>query len=338
MRRLLLILALVFPAFAFGAEPEWDDTSVRKWPEGFNVVEIPSSMDGTLQKAYIHTASKPGQPLVVSLHSWSATYQQQDRLLPDVLAKDLNYIRPDFRGANKTPKAMISDYVISDIDDAIRFAVEYTCADPSQVHIIGASGGGMATLACYMKSSFDAASYSAWVPISDLEEWYYASLGRKAPYADHIMMSAGKGGKLDTEELRHRSPLYANFPKERRSGRPLYIFAGIHDGYTGSVPIVHSINMYNRLVGELKYRTADMDKIMAKAEKDGDLVSRQCIIDLVSRRYNPVADSSQTILGRQIWYANKYKDITLVIFEGKHEQISGALNVIFAQKNIINCK
>lgn len=331
MRKFFLTLALCYPAFAFAAEPEWDDTSVRKWPEGFEVVEIPSSMDGELQRAYIHTASKPGQPLVVSLHSWSATYQQQDRLLPDVLAKDLNYIRPDFRGPNKTPKAMVSDYVISDIDDAIRYAVEHTGANPSQVHIIGASGGGMATLACYMKSSFDAASYSAWVPVSDIEEWYYESLGRKAVYADHIMMAAGKDGRLDTEELRRRSPLYAAFPKERRAGRPLYIFAGIHDGYTGSVPIIHSINMYNRLVGELKYRTANMDKIMVKAEKDRDLVSRQCIIDLVSRRYNPSADSSRTVLGRQVWYSNVYRDISLVIFEGKHEQIAGALNVIFAQ-------
>lgn len=327
MKRLLLLIALFVPVFAFSVEPEWDDTSVRRWPEGFSVVEIPSSVDGKIQKAYFHKASKPGQPLLICLHSWSATFRQLDRLLPDVLAEDWNYIHPDFRGANRTPEAMVSDLVIADIDDAIDYALKNSSADHSQVHIIGASGGGLATLACYMKSRFDAASYSAWVPISDLEEWYYESLGRGAVYAEHILSSC-RDGKLDSEELHRRSPLYAPFPKERRNGSPLFIYTGIHDGYNGSVPIVHSINMYNRLVGELKYKTADLEKISKKAEKDEDLVSRKCVVKLLSCRCNPDADPSVEILGRHVWYSNSYGGVNLVIFEGKHEQLPGALKLV----------
>lgn len=52
-------------------EPEWDNTSKSKWNKAFQKVEIPSSVDGKIQKAYFHKSSKPGQPLIVCLHTWS---------------------------------------------------------------------------------------------------------------------------------------------------------------------------------------------------------------------------------------------------------------------------
>lgn len=58
---------------------------------------------------------------------------------------------------------------------------------------------------------------------------------------------------FNVDEARLRSPLFQKFPKELRKNSKLFIYEGIHDGYVGSVPITHSINMYNRLVTELKY-------------------------------------------------------------------------------------
>lgn len=62
------------------------------------------------------------------------------------MARDWNYIHPDFRGPNRTFDSMGSQFVLSDIEDAIEFALKNTHADPNNVHIIGVSGGGFATL------------------------------------------------------------------------------------------------------------------------------------------------------------------------------------------------
>ena len=44
-----------------------------------------------------------------------------------------------------------SDLVISDIEDAIRFAIENGNADQNEVHMIGGSGGGYATMLLFMR-------------------------------------------------------------------------------------------------------------------------------------------------------------------------------------------
>ena len=85
-------------------EPAWDNTSKRKWDPAFQKVEIPSTKDGEVQKAFMYkSTSKVSQPLIVSLHTWSGYYNQTDPLAKEILARDWNYIHPDFRGANRTP-------------------------------------------------------------------------------------------------------------------------------------------------------------------------------------------------------------------------------------------
>ena len=62
--------------FAQTKEPIWDNTSKRYWSPEFEKIEIPSSKDGMLQKAYIYkTTRKKPQPLIVSLHTWSGYYR-----------------------------------------------------------------------------------------------------------------------------------------------------------------------------------------------------------------------------------------------------------------------
>ena len=84
-----------------------------------------------------------------------------------------------------------------------------------------------------------------------------------------------------------RSPLRQDFPIEKRKNSRLYIYTGIHDGYKGSVPITHSLNMYNRLVGELKYGSSDMKEIMEKSLSDSDLISPEEMLGLLGKRMNP---------------------------------------------------
>lgn len=59
----------------------FDDTRQSNWDTGFKVVEIQSSLDNSLQKAYfLKSKSSSPKPLVVSLHSWSGNYEQKDEL------------------------------------------------------------------------------------------------------------------------------------------------------------------------------------------------------------------------------------------------------------------
>lgn len=330
---ILLNILCVCNGFA-QKEPEWDNTSKSKWREGFEVVHIPSSKDGSEQKAYMYKSTcETPQPLIVSLHTWSGDYSQRDPLIHEIVARDWNYIHPDFRGANRKPSAMVSPLVISDIEDAIKYALKHTNANPKEVHIIGVSGGGLATLAAYMNVGYPVNSFSAWAPISDLEAWYWESVGRGQKYAKDIAVSTARNKKFDKDEAGRRSPLQQAFPIERRKDAKLYIYEGIHDGYKGSVPITHSINMYNRLVGELKYGLSRLDDIMPKAASDTTLVSEREIIDLLTKRINPASDGKKdNLFGYTRHLYRKYGNIELTIFEGGHEQIPQALGLLPYEK------
>lgn len=308
-----MLCVLLISTTLYAQQITWDDTSRQAWPTDFRVVDISSSADGSTQKAYFYAAEsvKP-QPLIVSLHTWSGDYTQKDPLVAEILARGYNYIHPDFRGPNNHPAATVSPLVVSDIEDAIRYALENSHSDPNDVHIIGVSGGGLATLAAYMNVRHPVRSFSAWAPISDLEAWYWESVGRKQKYAGDIRNSVGGEDQFDAAEARRRSPLFQDFPRELRAGAELYIYEGIHDGYTGSVPITHAIHMYNRLV----------------SEQGGEPVSDAEMLDLVTKRYNPNHDPVQTIEERAIYLQRDHDNLHLTIFEGGHEQLPRALSVI----------
>src|SRR5690606_23758134 len=155
------------------------------------------------------------------------------------------------------------------------------------VHIIGVSGGGYATLCAFMHLDYPVRSFSAWAPISDIESWYWESIGRRQKYADDMV--AALGCTIDSVEARRRSPVVQDFPVGKRQNSSLYIYEGVHDGYTGSVPITHSLKMYNRLVADLKYQVADLDSIGQLARSDNDLVSDNELIELVTKRTLPVS-------------------------------------------------
>jgi lysophospholipase L1-like esterase len=285
----------------------WDDTVNKNWPPDFRKVNIESSFDHSLQSCIIYktTCSKP-QPLIVSLHTWSGDYMQQDSLCYQVTEKDWNYIHPDFRGPNNQPLAMGSPAVVKDIDDAIRFAIKNMNVDTTEVHIVGVSGGGYATMLCYMKLKYPAKSFSSWAGISDLKAWYEESIGRKQKYAEDILKSTSGTSQLDTAEAVRRSPLY--MPVSKNRGK-LFLYEGIHDGYLGSVPITQTINFYNHVVHELHPDSARL------------LVSNQEILDMVVKRCLPGAGTNRTIAGRKVWYFKNTEDVSLCIFEGKHERL-----------------
>jgi predicted peptidase len=315
---LLFLLSISFINSNAQKISEWDNPLPSSWPEECQKVEIVSTIDGNLQPAvfYKATGDKP-RPLVVSLHTWSGGYDQKDTLVWQCIGKNFNYIHPHFRGPNRTPEACGSALAIQDIDDAIAWIISNADVDMDEIHVIGASGGGYATLLAYMNSEFYIKTFSAWVPISDLVKWYYESEGRGRKYSRDIAMATVPENDftedyyyMDEEEAINRSPYYMATPVNRRKEASLRIFAGIHDGYMGSVPITQSIFIYNKILKDLDPEAKDL------------LVPKEDIIELLSSR-NFRQNKNVMINDRKIHYIKEYANVLkLIIFEGRHEMLT----------------
>jgi len=197
--------------------------------------------------------------------------------------------------------------VISDIDDAIAYAIDRAPIAPSEIHVIGASGGGHACLVMYLNSRHPVTSFSAWVPITDLVSWYHESVGRSRKYAGDILAATSSGNdQFGQAEARRRSPLHMPLQSNLPGKRKLYLRAGIHDGHIGSVPITHSLRFYNRIVRE-------------KGGGQADLVSVDDMFTLAVARTFPQADPDRYLGGRKVHYSRSYKNVELAVFEGGHE-------------------
>jgi pimeloyl-ACP methyl ester carboxylesterase len=298
---LLLLFVLVNTAFA-------------QRPDFLKKDSIRSSLDGNTQVFYYDksTASTP-QPLVVELHSWSnSADSQKDMVAAQANAKKWNYIFPDFRGVNNHPKACCSEFVISDIDEAIDWALKNLPVDPKRIYVIGTSGGGYATLAMFMKSRHQIQTFSAWASISDLSAWYGESVERKNKYAAEILQCTGANSGFDAQKARERSPLFWKTPAKNRRNSHLQIYAGIHDGYTGSVPISHSINFYNKLLTD----TGEKDHARYVSENEA--------ASMLKTQTFSGQKPSKTIGDRAVLYQKSSKNISLTIFEGTHEILKNA--------------
>ncbi len=287
----------------------FDDSRESTWDSDFKLVDIQSTLDNSQQKAYFFKSKSaiPG-PLVVSLHSWSGTYEQKDELAALSKAKDLNYIHPDFRGVNWTKDACCSDLAIQDIDDAIDYAIKNSKVDLSRIYVIGSSGGGYATLATFMKSKHTIRRFSAWVPISDLIAWYAQSKIMGTKYAENILDCTSSKDSLNLEIAIKKSPIYWKTPVEKLNTTELQIFAGVYDGIQGSVPITHSINFYNKILKDKLVN--DSTLFVSDSEKLYLLEFRKALGDLGS-----IAD-------RKVFLKKQSGNIGLTIFEGNHEMLT----------------
>lgn len=304
---LSLLIFLVFSSFtpALDIQTSGEEHVENQWREEISKISIASSKDDTYQDAYF-LSSDENAPLIISLHQWSGTYDRFDPLSNAALENNWNYIRPNFRGPNTNPEAGGSILVISDIDDAISYSIDNGHVDPSQIHIIGASGGGHAALMHLMNGSSHVSSYSVWVPIVDLVAWYGESYLRGTGYDEDILAITSSTDSLNISEAQNRSPIYQNTPVDRVKNSEVNIFAGINDGYQGSVPISHSINFYNKLITDLNYSEENLVPSNTKSE----LVYTQ---DLTER--NQTASLGE----REVIYYNSTDNLSLTIFDGHHE-------------------
>ena len=241
-------------------------------------------------------------PLVVSLHTWSGDYRQQDPLSEMIVARGWNYIRPNFQGPNNKPEACLSSKVIQDLDDAITWALRQGVVDERRIIVVGVSGGGYTALGYQPQSKHIIQHTFAWVPITDLERWYWQSRNRNTKYAGDVVGCVGD--QLASDDLLARSPI-GHAPNLASA---VTIYTGLHDGYSGSVPISQSLRYFNRF--------ADQSARFSSEE----------MLDLLSKAIEP----TDTNLGSRSVYADRRSgNLRLIVFEGGHEMLEDvALNAI----------
>lgn len=205
-------------------------------------IRIRSTADGTMQPSLWRKAASPEKrPLLVGLHTWSYDrFNQVEILLPWAEKYDLNLILPEFRGPNlaENPDRALacgSVCAIQDIRDAVDWAVREEGADPGEVYLYGASGGGHMALmmAGFCPEVFTA--IAAFVPITDLKQW----AEENPHYRPHILACCGGS----EEEMAKRSPISYI---DRIAEANVRIF---HGKYDPSVPYTHSTRLF-RAVSE----------------------------------------------------------------------------------------
>lgn len=283
------------------ARVAWDDATSKKWPAEFVKAATESG-----QPMYVHRADGTlKRPLVISLHTWSGGYDQRDELAPFARANNWNYIHPHVQGPNRTADACLSAKVVADAVDAYEWANANMNIDRDNVVIVGVSGGAYTALGLLLSDEIPVKEYFAWVPITDLSSWKKQSERRSSQYAKDVERCAMVDGRFSDEEARTRSPIFMTL-KEGKTYPKLNLYAGVNDGYSGSVPVSHSLLFFNRMakhygaVDTDLVTTADMAKLTTLAS-DGD--------------------PNDAIGDRTIHFKKSMPHLNLTIFEGGHEML-----------------
>jgi len=275
--------------------------------------QVPSTLDGTPQPCYFWSPEQAqAVPLVVGLHTWSGDYRQLDHyrtVLKEAKKRGWAFVGPNFRGPNKTPPACGGDPAVQDIVDAVDYAKRTVKIDAARVYIIGGSGGGHMTLLMLGRHPEVFAAGSAFCPITDLARWHADSLldhpGRSKEYAKMMEGACGGTPAEKPEEYRHRSPL-THLGNARAAQVSAYIVTGIHDGWTGSVPVGHAFRGFNALAAE-KDRVSEAD--IAAIERDQRIPA-----SLVGEKTSDPFYSEKM----KIHFRRTSGPVQLTIFEGGH--------------------
>jgi len=294
-------------AFGKGSIPGGD--SVRE-------IKYPSSADSSDQPAIFYAPeSKTSVPLLVGLHTWSASYRQVGGRYPYgpwCVNNKWTFIGPDFRGPNKRPQACGSQLAVDDIISAVKYAQKVANIDASRIYLIGASGGGHMAMLMAGRAPEIWAGVSAWAGISDLKAWHAECKKAKRRYASDIEKSCGgPPGKSDAVDLeyKNRSPL-TWLGKARQARVNLDINTGINDGHKGSVPISHTLLAFNAVAASAdRISDADIAHMVEKAEVPTHLRKK-----LSDRTYGPKIPLLRKTSG----------SARVTIFKGGHEIIPTA--------------
>jgi len=295
------------------------------WPEEIQEIKYRSASDDTDQPAlHFAPSTKEARPLLVGLHSWSSDYRQANTSYGKwAVNHDWHFIHPNFRGRNRTPSSMGSELAVQDILSAVSWARQQGNVDPNRIYVIGASGGGYASLLMAGRAPELWAGVSAWVPISDLVKWHAETAARKLRYAGEIEAALGghkpvPGTPAHADALKRSAITYM----ARARGVNLDINAGITDGHNGSVPISHSLEAFNALAAPRDQLSSALIGEFVKTAKVPAALRKETAVDASYGR--------KTVLFRR-----KSGAARVTIFQGGHEIIPEAGLQWLAEQNRI---
>lgn len=304
-----MLAAIALPLIA--AE---ETVNIDGWPKGIVEIKYLSSADNTMQPAlYYDPGKKEAVPLLVALHTWSGNYKQKEAGYAKwCMKKGWVMIHPDFRGPNNSPDAMGSELAVKDIISAVDHAKQRSKIDTSRIYVIGASGGGYATLLMAGRAKDIWAGASAWVPIYDLKQWHKECVQGKRNYDKTMEKSCGgapgAGLEVDKQYVVRSACTYL----QNASGIPLDINTGINDGHKGSVPVSQSLKAFNALAGiEDKLSDADITFMTDNAQ----------IPDKLKMSVNdPLYSNSK----RPVLFRRVSGNVRITVFDGGHDIIQEA--------------
>ncbi len=279
-------------------------------------VQITSSLDGEQQPCYVVLPEDyddaAAAPLLVSLHSWSADLEQRKPGL-ERMAGERGWIClfPNFRGANDDPLACGSPAAQQDILDAVDWAQDHYKIDDDRIYLTGVSGGGHMTMLMAGRHPDVWTAASAWVGISDLAAWHKLhAQDRYGQMMRQVCGGAPSYSQAVAEQYRLRSPLTH---LHRAARVALDISAGVHDGHTGSVPVRHSLEAFNKIAAAAGGQPVSEPEIKQISRKNGRLEQ--------PTSSDQVEDPS---FGREIHLRRHAGRARVTIFEGGHEGIERA--------------
>lgn len=288
---------------------------------GRHKITFTSSYDYTLQSAYVivpraKSYGDSGFPVLVALHTWSATMEQVDMYGElQHLAEQCGwlYLFPNFRGKNDNPLACGSDAACSDVIDALEWARTHFRLNRCRTYLAGMSGGGH--MAMLVASRFPArwTAVSAWVGISDLASWYTMQANREYG-ADmrRCMGGAPDSGPAVAAQYRLRSPLCSIAGAK---DLPFDLAAGRDDGHgINPVPIRQTLTAFNAIARSAKADTVSEEEMQQLSVYNGVLTRPQ-----------PSDTASDITFTRKIFLRRYALNSRVTIFSGGHEWLPKAV-------------
>ena len=283
-------------------------------------------IDQTRQPAMFRAAEgNDPRPLLVGLHTWSYDHTDHYEKFASICEQsNWNFIFPEFRGPNWRPEACGSDFVVSDLEDAVRYVCKTANVDKKRIYLCGGSGGGHCSLLLAGRRPDLWTAVSSWCPISDLVAWHRQCRGGSyAHYAEHIEAVCGGDPQCDSAARQEAVKRSALTHLAGAAGLPLDISTGIYDGHRGSVPVSQAMNAFNLLAKpEDRFRKEEIECIVRTETIPPHLAAHET---------EPLYGLEHPLLLRRV-----SGSVRLNLFEGAHDMLNDAA-FAWLEKQRRNC-
>lgn len=274
----------------------------------------------------LRLASCPDAPLLLDLHPWNNDWLDlREPLFTRFAELDWHVVRPDFGGPVRTSGHCCSDAVIQAIDSALAAAHAAGVPGQAPLLVLGESGGGM-TAACWLaKGAGRPRQVKLWGAVTDLMRWQRQTAASQPALAAEISQCTARGATAAAQ-----SPVGMDYSDKLRTTR-VEIFAGIHDGFAGTVPASHSVSLFRHLSAQLK------DDVTVLAGEAASLSDRGALDRVLVERTGEGAGYPPLPPGRTVHLQRQVDTLSLTLFEGGHELLPEAVLASFCRNAGAGC-